>query len=86
MYYIYILRSLKDRKFYIGFTDDLRRRFYEHQNGLSLATKSRRPFELVYYEAYKDEKDARAREKFFKTGWGRNYIKRTLNSYLRENK
>lgn len=47
---------------YIGYTNDLRRRLNEHNIGKNLSTKSRAPFELVYYEAYKSEKDARNRE------------------------
>jgi putative endonuclease len=62
MNYVYVLKSLKDGNAYIGSTTNLRRRFAEHEKGLVISTKSRRPFELVYYEAYKDEKDARLRE------------------------
>ena len=66
MYYVYILKSRKDGNLYIGSTNDLKRRLDEHNNGLVFSTKSRRPFELVYYEAYKSEKDARNREKNLK--------------------
>jgi len=62
MYYVYILKSLKDENLYFGSTNDLRRRLAEHNNGKSLSTKGRRPFELRYYEAYFDEEDARSRE------------------------
>jgi putative endonuclease len=62
MYFVYILKSEKDGNFYIGSTDDLRRRFAEHNKGQIYSTKNRTPFELVYYEAYKAEKDARKRE------------------------
>lgn len=62
MFYVYILRSKKDGKMYIGSTHDLRKRFREHNNGKVFSTKSRVPFELIYYEAYKSEKDARSRE------------------------
>jgi len=51
---------------YIGSTNDLRRRFAEHNKGEIFSTKFRRPFQLVYYEAYKSEKDARKREKNLK--------------------
>lgn len=66
MYYFYILQSLKDQRLYFGFTEDLRRRFREHQNGESAATKARRPFRLVYYEAYSSKKDALNRERQIK--------------------
>lgn len=62
MFYLYILRSKKDQQLYIGSTKDLRRRFKEHNEGKVFSTKTRRPFEIVYYEAYKSEKDARHRE------------------------
>lgn len=62
MYYVYILRSKKDQKLYTGSTNDLRKRFKFHNEGKVLSTYLRRPFELIYYEAYKVEKDARIRE------------------------
>lgn len=62
MFYVYILRSKKDSQFYIGSTNDLRRRLKEHNEGKVFSTKFRTPFELIYYEAYKIEKDARKRE------------------------
>ena len=66
MFYVYILKSKKDNKFYTGSTNNLRRRMNEHNSGLVFSTKSRVPFELVYYEAYKSESDARHREKNLK--------------------
>ncbi len=66
MYYVYVLKSKKDGNLYTGSTNDLKRRLDEHNNGLVFSTKSRRPFELVYYEAYKSEKDARSRERNLK--------------------
>lgn len=66
MFYVYILKSKKDGNLYIGSTNDLQRRINEHNNGLVFSTKSRVPFELVYYEAYKSESDARKREKCLK--------------------
>ena len=63
MFYVYLLGSQKDKEFYyIGSTNDLRRRFKEHNDGKTFSTKRFRPFDLVYYEAYKAEKDARKRE------------------------
>ena len=62
MYYVYILKSLKDKKLYIGFSSNLETRYEEHSKGLVYSTKTRRPLELIYYEAYQSEKDARIRE------------------------
>lgn len=82
MYYIYVLRSLKDKKLYSGYTADLKARIIEHNKGRVGSTKNRKPFKLIYYEAYLHQQDATAREKFFKTQWGRNYLKRVLKNYL----
>lgn len=66
MLYVYILQSRKDNKIYIGFSNDLRRRIKEHNSGENKSTKYRRPLELIYYEAYKSEKDAKRREEELK--------------------
>ena len=60
--YLYVLKSKKDNQCYIGSTSDIRRRVREHNSGSVISTKPRLPTELVYYEAYKSEKDARHRE------------------------
>lgn len=62
MFYVYMIKSLKNNDLYIGSTNDLRRRLVEHNDGLSSHTKKFRPYELVYYEAYRAEIDARQRE------------------------
>ena len=66
MFYFYALRSLKDKNLYFGYTDDLRQRLKEHNSGRVSSTKNRRPLEVIYYESYKSEKDAREREKQIK--------------------
>ena len=48
--YVYVLRSLTDKMFYVGFTKDLKKRVQDHSDGLVPSTKRRRPFELVYWE------------------------------------
>ncbi len=62
MFYVYILKSKRDSQLYTGSTSDLRKRFKEHNDGRVFSTKSRQPFDIIYYEAYKSEKDARKRE------------------------
>jgi len=76
MYYVYVLRSPK--QFYVGSTNDLKRRLAEHQSNKVFSTKNRGPWHLVYYEASESEKDARLREKYLKTAWGKRYIKNRL--------
>jgi putative endonuclease len=66
MYYVYLLKSKKDNKLYIGFTNDLRKRIIEHNKGLNKSTKYRKPLSLIYYEAYVSLKDAQIREKKLK--------------------
>ena len=66
MNYVYVLKSSKDDELYIGSTTDLKRRLREHNTGKSFSTSWRGPFELIYYEAYKDLNDARDREKALK--------------------
>jgi putative endonuclease len=75
LFYTYVLRSQKDHKLYIGWSDDLKHRKYMHDNGFVEATKDRRPLILVYYEACSDRNKAIAREKYFKTGFGRRFLK-----------
>ena len=62
MFYVYLILSKKDHNLYTGSTNDLCRRLTEHNKGQVFSTKDRTPFELIYYEAYKSEKDARNRE------------------------
>ena len=75
MFYVYILISKKDNKLYTGYTEDLRKRFEKHNNGFVKATKNRRPLELIYYEAYQGEEDAKRRELYLKGGNGREVLK-----------
>lgn len=78
MHYIYILKSLKDGKYYTGFSSDLRSRIRDHHAGNVQSTKNRRPLELIYYEAYKEKTQAVRREKFLKTTKGKLQLKKQL--------
>ncbi len=82
MYYVYVLRSFKDNKLYIGFSSNLKNRIIKHISGGVLATKNRLPIQLIYYEAYLEKADAKGREKFLKGGSGHKYIKKQLTCYL----
>lgn len=66
MYYVYCLISKKNKDLYIGYSEDLRRRFHEHNDGNVKSTKGYRPWVLVYYEAYANHHDAAKREKQLK--------------------
>ena len=76
MFYIYMLRSQRDGSFYIGFTTDLERRLYEHNQGLSRYTKSKIPWIMVYTEKFEEKRDALKRELFLK-------IQRNKSFYLK---
>ncbi len=82
MYYVYVLQSNQDKRFYTGFTRDLIKRIEEHNSGISIATKGRIPLKLVYYEFCLNHKDAVKREKYLKTTWGKRYIKNRIKNYL----
>ena len=84
MHSVYVLISKKDGSLYKGYSSNLKERLLEHQNGYVLATQDKRPLELVYCEMFKNRKDAMQREVFFKTGWGRNYLKKVLSQTLKE--
>jgi len=81
-FYVYILFSIKDHKFYTGFTTDLKDRLSRHARGEVRSTKNRRPLKLIHYEYFIDCQDAKAREVFLKSGFGRNNLKKALQNTL----
>ncbi len=82
MFYTYILKSSKDKKFYTGYTKNLKLRFEQHQKGLIESTKLRLPLLLIYYEACLNQQDATHREKYLKSYHGKVFIRKRLKSYL----
>ena len=82
MYYVYVLKSSRDKNFYTGATNNLKRRLTEHNTGKNISTKARIPLKLIYYEAYLMREDAEAREKFLKTNLGKRFLKKQLKNYL----
>lgn len=81
-HFVYVLKSEKDKKFYTGYTKNLKLRLEKHQKGLVETTKNRKPLKLVYFEACLSQKDATHREKYLKTHYGKMFIKNRLKSYL----
>lgn len=79
MFYVYVLKSQRDGKIYSGHCNDLKKRIADHNAGLVKSTARRRPFQLLYYEACNILYDAVKREKSFKTGFGRAYLKRRIS-------
>lgn len=82
MYYCYVPQSLKDKKLYTGYTQNLKLRFELHAKGRIESTKNRRPFKLIYYEACLNQQDATHREKYLKTHYGKMFLKNRLKSYF----
>ena len=81
MFYTYVIEN-KNKQCYTGSTNDLRKRFNQHNTKKSTYTKYRGPYKLIYYEACLIEEDARSREKYLKSGMGKRYIKNRLKRFL----
>lgn len=82
MYYVYLLRSEGQGKFYIGYTAQLQRRLSEHKGGKCYTTQRLENPGLIFCEAFTNEKDARRRERYFKTSKGKKILKLMLQETL----
>jgi len=80
MYKVYVLKSKKDNRRYIGYTDNIDRRLKEHNRGKVKSTYKRRPLELIYFEEYPDKLLAEKREGFLKSGQGRKLLNTILSA------
>ena len=80
MRYVYVLKSNKDGKLYYGHTENMDERLREHNRGEVRSTKSRIPFVLIYFESVNTIEEARKREKYFKSGFGRKYVKNKISA------
>lgn len=85
-YYVYILKSINHNFIYVGFTENLKLRLTQHNNKEELSTKAYAPFELIHYEAYRNEKDVKRREEYFKTTKGKTTLRYMIREYLQDNK
>ncbi len=81
-YYVYVLRSERDRQFYTGYTADLLQRLEAHAAGQVESTSHRRPLHLIYWEGCLNQQDATRREKYLKSTWGKRYLKNRLRLFL----
>ena len=75
MIFVYAIKSLSRNYIYVGMTNDLERRIAEHNNGENKSTKAYRPFKLIYSETFPDRISARAKEKYLKSGIGKEFLK-----------
>jgi len=82
MYFVYVLQSLSDKMFYVGFTKNLGNRLEQHNKGQVKSTHSRIPLKLIYFEVCFNQEDATHREKYLKSSYGKQYIKNRLKNYL----
>jgi len=74
MYYVYVLKSVNFKRFYVGLTTDIDRRLTQHNSGRTKSIKAYTPFLVIYFETFKDRQEARNREKYFKSAAGRKYL------------
>ena len=79
-WFVYALKSLRDGNLYIGISRDPDQRLQLHNKGVTSSTQSRRPFILIFQEACKSRKEAREREKYYKSGIGREILKKLDSS------
>lgn len=86
MFFVYVLKSNSKKYYYTGCTNDLKKRFQQHQDGLVKSSKPYVPFNLVYYEACLDEKDAYIREKYLKSRLGKSFLRKRLFNWFRSSK
>lgn len=82
VFYVYVLRSEKDKKMYTGYTKDLKLRLNCHNSGKVPSTRDRRPLTLIYFEGCLNQQDATHREKYLKTYHGKQFIGNRIKSYL----
>ena len=83
MHYTYVLFSLKSKRLYVGYTDNLKRRLKEHNTGNGGAySKKNAPFVLIFYEAFLSKKDASKQEMFYKSGYGREVLNSKIDASL----
>jgi len=75
MYYVYAIKSLVRNYIYVGLTDDVERRFGQHNKGQNRSTKAYKPFKLIFTEGHNTRIEARQREIYLKSGIGKEFLK-----------
>ena len=78
MYYVYAIKSLSHNYIYVGLTNNIVRRLEEHNGGKNKSTKAYKPFILIYSEQTENRKEARKKEKYYKSGVGKEFLKSLL--------
>ncbi len=80
IYYVYVIQSQKDGRLYVGMTKHINERLKEHNSGQVFSTKSYRPWKLFYSEEIGDRQKAREREKYLKSGCGKEFLKKLYSA------
>lgn len=75
MYYVYAIKSLVDGRIYVGLSSNIKRRILEHNSGNVFSTKGYRPWKLIFNQEALNRQDARKKEKYFKSGCGKELLK-----------
>jgi putative endonuclease len=76
MFFVYVIKSLVRNYIYVGLTNDVERRVREHDRGQNVTTRAYKPFEIILVETFSSRIDARKREKYLKSGIGKEYLKK----------
>jgi putative endonuclease len=76
MYLVYVLKSEVFKRYYVGMTNDLPRRLKEHNSGKTRSTGYYRPWQVLFFESFETRAEARTREKYLKSGIGKEFIKK----------
>ena len=79
MYNVYAIRSYSRNYIYIGLTNNLEDRLNRHNKGWEKTTRAYAPFKLIYSEDFNDRKSARQREKYLKSGIGKEFLKNLID-------
>jgi putative endonuclease len=83
-YWVYVIQSEKDSWAYTGHTNNVKRRLHDHDRGKMKSTRNHGPFKLIYTEEFSNRSDAMVREKFLKSGKGRQIRKELVKQILKK--
>lgn len=81
-FFVYVIESINFEYTYVGHTSSLKQRMNDHNRGKTRSNKAYKPFELIYYEVFDHREEAVKREKYFKSGSGRELLKKILKNAL----
>ncbi|MEW6408007.1 MAG: GIY-YIG nuclease family protein [Patescibacteria group bacterium] len=84
MHYVYLLH-LSNKQIYVGYTNNLKRRYFEHKQGRNHTTKRFLPIKLIFYEAFVSKDDALKRERYLKSFKGKKTLQAMLKNTFLEN-